>query len=144
MGKYKEIYGFIYQGFKPEYYYWECIIMLRKFGFAFISVVLRPLGVDLQAYSGLLILMISLMLQLHLRPYNHGDMNFAETFGLVVFWMSLFLGITITSKNLNPSVGIVFAWGIVLINSLFLLYILHALYKLTKVPRQQERLRRRF
>lgn len=40
----REKYGFLYKGFKPGSYFWECILMFKKVGIAFISVFLNGSG----------------------------------------------------------------------------------------------------
>ena len=44
--------------------------MSRKVIFAFIAVVLRPIGVDIQAYVGLGVLAAAMMLQVKFAPYE--------------------------------------------------------------------------
>ena len=44
--------------------------MIRKAIFALIAVVLKGVGVDIQAYLGLLVIVISWLLHTHFRPYN--------------------------------------------------------------------------
>ena len=44
----KEKYGFIYNGYRVEKYYWEIIIMYRKITFIFIAVFLRESGILVQ------------------------------------------------------------------------------------------------
>ena len=44
----KEKYGFIYNGYKSDKYYWELIIMYRKIIFIFIAVFLREGGIWVQ------------------------------------------------------------------------------------------------
>ena len=41
----KEKFGFLYNGYKKEYYYWEVIIMYRKIIMVVISVVISNFGV---------------------------------------------------------------------------------------------------
>lgn len=36
----KEMYGFLYNGYKREFYYWEVVIMFRKIAMVVISVIL--------------------------------------------------------------------------------------------------------
>ena len=40
-------------------WYWEVIVVSKKVAFAFAGVYLQPIGVDIQATTGILIIMIS-------------------------------------------------------------------------------------
>ena len=40
----KQKFGFLYNGYKKEYYYWEVVIMYRKIVIVFIAVFLVNLG----------------------------------------------------------------------------------------------------
>ena len=44
----KEKYGFLYNGYKRQYYYWEVIIMYRKLTIVIIAYVIVNLGVIVQ------------------------------------------------------------------------------------------------
>ena len=44
----KEKYGFLYNGYKRQYYYWEVIIMYRKLIIVIIAYVIVNLGVIVQ------------------------------------------------------------------------------------------------
>lgn len=41
----KEKFGFLYNGYKKEFYYWEVVIMYRKILMVIISVVIANFGV---------------------------------------------------------------------------------------------------
>lgn len=41
----KEKFGFLYNGYKKEFYYWEVVIMYRKITMVVISVIIADLGV---------------------------------------------------------------------------------------------------
>ena len=51
--EWRNVLGFLFNGFKPNLFYWEIVIMVRKLLFAVISVVFRPVGADIQAYTGI-------------------------------------------------------------------------------------------
>jgi hypothetical protein len=44
----KEKFGFLYRGYKKEFYYWEVVIMYRKIMMVVIAVVLQTYGVITQ------------------------------------------------------------------------------------------------
>jgi hypothetical protein len=44
----RETYGFLYNGYKKQFYYWEVVIMYRKIAMVVIAVVISNLGVITQ------------------------------------------------------------------------------------------------
>lgn len=46
----KELYGFLYNGYKKEFYYWEVIIMYRKIFMIAIAVILKNYGTITQVF----------------------------------------------------------------------------------------------
>jgi len=152
---YGDVFSFMYMGFVPEFYYWEVIIMIRKFAIAFCAIILKPLGADIQAYGALIIVAFAMMFQIHLCPYEHSRMNFAELFGLFTLFITLYLGLVQSSPNLDTAAGNVdgtfhtaLAALIVFFNVVFLLYIIWQLIRIssrfkkniTQYPRLQRAL----
>ena len=45
------------------------LLFTGKLLFAFIAVVIRPVGVDIQAYTGLGVIAVAMMLQLKFSPH---------------------------------------------------------------------------
>lgn len=44
----KELYGFLYNGYKKEFFYWEVVIMYRKILMIVIAVIIKSYGVITQ------------------------------------------------------------------------------------------------
>ena len=44
----KEKFGFLYNGYKKQFYYWEVVIMYRKIAMVVIAVVISNFGVIVQ------------------------------------------------------------------------------------------------
>ena len=99
--KWRETYGFLYSSYHPETWYWEIVIVLRKSMFAFATVLLRPLGVDIQVNFGVLVIVFAMYLQLVTQPYNHSIMNYLETYALLTEFVTLSLGIFLFSDNVT-------------------------------------------
>lgn len=51
--------GFIYLGYKEEYYYWEFAILYRKMLVIFISVFMLTSGYQVQGLSAFIVLMVA-------------------------------------------------------------------------------------
>jgi len=124
---YKRVFNFIYQGYRDDFYYWEVMIMIRKFAFAFISVMFKPSGTDVQSYSALLVLLFAIIIQLHIKPYILPEMNFAEFFGLFTNFITTFLGLYMASDNIAVVTRMAFSGIILALNIAFLCFILYYL-----------------
>ena len=129
--KYKSVYGFVYRGFKERFYYWEIVILGRKFCFACISVLVRPLGADLQGYLGLLVLSFAYAVHAYVQPYKSNRMNNVEALALVVAWITLFIGVVISSPNIDESAALGLNWAALFANFVFLIIISSFLYTAT-------------
>ena len=109
--------------------------MLRKLGIASCSIMLKPIGADIQAFSTGIVIFIAICVQLHIRPYLHGRMNFIETFGLCTIYSTIFLGLFQSSANLelgqSEAISTGFGVIIVLINAFFLMFIFAQLFVVT-------------
>ena len=55
-------YGFLFSGFRAEFFFWESLIMLRKVGIAVLSVFLAPAGMEVQTYCALLLVFVATVL----------------------------------------------------------------------------------
>merc|ERR1711871_132464 len=104
-------------GYRPERYYWEVVVMLRKTIMVGIAVFGRRFGVELQAYSGILLLAVCLGLQIHFSPFvltstawdpskgYHGTggglplLNNLESMALVTNFLTLYLGLLFHTNN---------------------------------------------
>lgn len=104
------IYGFLYCSFKPEYYYWECLIYARKALFAMAGALLQGYGVELQCSAGIVILFISHLFQTSFLPYHRKSLNRIESSGLVIAMGTLFCGLALESPRASPgfSTGLAF------------------------------------
>ena len=135
--KYTKVFGFMYEGFRHEVYYWEVVIMVRKFFYGLCSELLRPYGVDIQTYAMCFVNVVAMLCQTEVKPYYHARMNFAEIFGLWTQFISLFLGLFQSSPNLeigeSSLTQLRFSVGIFIIvtNCLFLVFVVWQLKSLT-------------
>lgn len=54
----REKYGFLYRGYRKDFYYWEIVIMYRKITLIFISVFISSIGVIAQALVVFMVLIL--------------------------------------------------------------------------------------
>jgi hypothetical protein len=130
--RYSKTFAFLYAGFKPEFWYWEVVTLVRKFGIALCSSLLKPFGSDIQAFSACIVVVIALLAQVHCRPYDDNQIQFIETFGLTTLYLTLFLGLFQSSASLelgeSSPVHTIFGIIIVLLNVVFLCYIVYIIF----------------
>jgi hypothetical protein len=97
--------GFLFQGLKPEYYWWEFVVMGRKLALMVISVILpeRPLTA---AYCALFVMQAAVGVHLICDPFQSSRQQSLELFSLVVIIFTYHIGILVqTSKHALQSTG---------------------------------------
>lgn len=131
--KYKDVFAFMFQGFREKRYYWEIVIMIRKLGLAFCAIVLKPLGTDIQAYGACMVVLCAMYWQTEIKPYESPKMNFAEMFGLSTLFYTLFMGLCQSSPSLalleDSTVPTVVGISIIALNCFFLFYVIYQLLR---------------
>ena len=65
----REKLGFLYRGYKKQFYYWESIIMYRKIALIFISVFIQTYGVISQAMVVFMLLIVFLIVNSKKKPF---------------------------------------------------------------------------
>ena len=98
----REKYGFLYNGYKKNFYFWESVNMYRKIWVIFISVFLKLAGVITQALVIFLVLIIFLILNLKLRPFTFQALNDMEMMSLITWMLTIYCGLFFISDM--PSV----------------------------------------
>jgi hypothetical protein len=89
----KEKFGFLYNGFQNELFFWEIVVMYRKIGMIFISVFIQPQGVITQAMLVFILMIGFLIANLKKKPYVSIALNDLETFSLITSAVSIYCGI---------------------------------------------------
>jgi len=75
-------YSFLYRGYKQEKYYWEFVILIRKYALIALSVFGAFHSPQLQVYLSLYIIFISYYYHLKHRPYLNARLNELEKISL--------------------------------------------------------------
>ena len=94
-------YGFLYLTFRPKYFFWSVVIMVRKVMLAFISVLLAPAGLGLQTTLASSLLVLSLLVQDKLSPFKTKLLNALESASIAVSAITLAGGATIVDVNVS-------------------------------------------
>jgi hypothetical protein len=79
----KEKFGFLFNGYKRKYYFWEIIIMYRKVLMIFISVFMNQIGLIVQALVMLIVLVVFIQLNNLRRPFADRALNEIENISLL-------------------------------------------------------------
>ena len=99
----REKWGFLFFGYKKDYYFWEIIIAYRKVLIIFIAVYLTTFGVIAQALILLLLLIFFTFLTIKFKPYEKFAFQELETASLVITMVTVYLGLYCISNNLTDS-----------------------------------------
>ena len=95
----REKYGFLYNGYKKNYYFWESVNMYRKITIIFISVFLKIAGIITQALVVFLVLILFLILNLKLLPFTFKSLNDMEIMSLITAMLTIYWGLFFLSDN---------------------------------------------
>lgn len=113
-------YSFLYKGYKPEYYYWEFVILYRKVALVCASVFLSSVSTMVQALSILAILLICLFVQAALKPFRTPVFNLLETKSILVSLLTIYVGLYFQANSWRIEVNILLFIVILLANIYFL------------------------
>ncbi|CDW71354.1 UNKNOWN [Stylonychia lemnae] len=101
----KERYGFLFRGYKEEFYFWEILNMYRKMTLIFIAVFVKNIGVIAQALIVFVILIVQvysmfkkcsyrfLIVNLKKKPYITIELNNLELLSLVTSMITVYCGL---------------------------------------------------
>jgi hypothetical protein len=95
----KEKFGFLFNGFKRKYYYWEIVIMYRKVLMIFISVFLNQIGLIVQALVILIVLVFFIQVNNLKRPFSDRALNEIENISLLASTITIYCGIFFLSAK---------------------------------------------
>ncbi|KAF0695045.1 Aste57867_14103 [Aphanomyces stellatus] len=112
-------FGFLYDGYKLEYYFWEIWIMMRKVLVSFISVFLKSWGSAPQALGATGLVFAALFGHVLSNPYEEDCVNGLEMKSLLACLFTLYCGLYLLEPSFAPSTRVVFGIFIITANCLF-------------------------
>ncbi len=115
-------YGFLYSGYKLEFYYYEMVLMLRKVFMVVVTVLLQTAGPANQVPTAILFVVASLILHVALRPWQQEDLVMIETGSLTTQFATLFCGLYLIDPNIPDQRRVAFSVAIMLLNMLYILF----------------------
>ena len=113
------IFGFLYNGYKFQNYYWEIIILYRKVLIVFVLVFLALVSIEVQALVALFIMMMSLVFHAKNLPFEKPHQNMLETQSIIAASITIYCGLYYLSNSLNEATKIIFFVLIILVNLRF-------------------------
>ena len=115
----KAVYGFLYQGYVPRKFWWELMIILRKFLILLSLVFLNRVSVLIQALVSLFILIIALRLQILVNPYIKYKHNRLEDLSLICGAFMIYAGTLYLSGDIGEETKIALFIVILLVTTIF-------------------------
>ena len=126
-------FGFLYASFKPQYYWWEELTMMRKVLFAIMGVLLAPLGIISQVMLAILVLTGFAVAHTRAMPFGKKILNVQEMYSLVVSLLTLQGGLYLFAcESCADATKVTVTILIVLINAGYTLMTLYFLYLAVK------------
>jgi hypothetical protein len=84
----RSLVGFLVNGYKPDLYYWESVVLLRKVSVALVTTLLTPAGPGIQVTTALIVLLGALVLHTRYHPYVSNVINSLASLALVTAALS--------------------------------------------------------
>jgi len=89
-------------GTKPDFYYWEIVIMMRKFFIIFACDFLAQVSPEVQCLCGIIILITNIMFIIRFRPLKTDQANKVNIYSQIVHLLRMYIGLYyITDKDLD-------------------------------------------
>ena len=89
---------------------------------AFVSVFFANISNTIQALLAFFILMISLLLQIIMRPYHHESLNKLEIFSIITAGTTIYCGLFFLTEELDDIYNLILFIIILLSNLIFICY----------------------
>ena len=96
-------FGFLYDGYEADYYYWEFWVMMRKVLVIFVSVFLSQLGIATQSLGATLITFLALYVHLRTLPYEDPLLDRLEQYSLVTCFFTMYCGLFFFHDEIDAS-----------------------------------------
>lgn len=114
-------YGFLYDGYKDHFFFWEALVIFRKVAVKAVSVILSHSEPIQRAMAANVIIVSMLALQLNYQPYTSERVNRIETLSMAANFLTLTLG-TFFSKHNSQAVHTLLFCSVLGANCAFLIY----------------------
>jgi hypothetical protein len=103
----RESYGFLYGGYKSDFYFWEVLIIFRKVILIFICVFVTGYGVLTQALILLLVLVSFLVITARKRPHITEALFDLEALSLATAMLTVYCGLFFVADTSEERSGVI-------------------------------------
>lgn len=110
--------GFIYRGYKKDYFCWEIIIFARKFLFIFIGTFTEIFPNHIKPTMFVIMSLSFIYFQITANPYQFDYMNNLELISLNMAFFTACIGVLLFSEKIKE-ISIVFVVIVFIINGIF-------------------------
>jgi hypothetical protein len=114
-------FGFLWNGYKKERFYWEFAIIGRKIVTICAIIFIYNISVLVQAMSVLLIAILFLLLQYSAQPFKEPLQNRLEFYSILAVFVTCYAGVLFLSDDLKVELQAVVFAMVILANANFLL-----------------------
>lgn len=114
-------FGFLYNGYRTQRFYWEFIILYRKIIIITIAVFVLNISVAIQALCAMLVLVLAVVFQMREAPYINAVLNKLEHRAIVVAAVTVYCGMWFMTGDIGELSKVVMLVVIVAANVYFLL-----------------------
>jgi hypothetical protein len=98
----REELGYLYNGYSAHGFYWEPVIMLRKFIMVFFATIQSLAGKRIQGMLGFAFLVVCIILHNAILPFMSLRLNVLESMSIIALLISMYCGVFfVTDKNNN-------------------------------------------
>uniref|UniRef100_A0A0G4IE73 Uncharacterized protein n=1 Tax=Chromera velia CCMP2878 TaxID=1169474 RepID=A0A0G4IE73_9ALVE len=130
--EYRRRYGSLIQGFRPAFFWWEILIIVRKLLLQVAGAFYPGTDTRIRMSQMFIIGLASLLLQLRLEPFNSQDANVLNSLeaGALSVWLLSVLALQASILSaLRPSQNAMLLTAIVVANAVYLVWALRVIAK---------------
>ena len=117
----REVYGFLYESYRPQAYYWEVVVLYRKMVIIFDTVFLSLVSPTIQAITALVICEVAFHLHRSTGPFMTARLNRLEELSIVCSTITMICGLYYLSGDLGSKMSTVVFVVLIGVNALFVL-----------------------
>ncbi|CAG9312604.1 unnamed protein product [Blepharisma stoltei] len=120
----KKRYGFLCNGYRVDFYYWEFAVLFYKLFLIGCSAFLSNISANIQALTATLFLVLFLHLHSRNQPFNETFFNQAEIFSRLASLITILSGLCFLTSSLGTVATYILLVILIFINAVFIAYIL--------------------
>lgn len=113
-------YGFLYLTYKPRFWWWETVALLRKVFLAVVAVFFAPFGAGVQSTAATVLLVLSLHVHASAQPYQSVLVNRLESGSLVVALVTICGGASLVDPRSSEGAKVLVSTVTLLVNAVFI------------------------